>query len=207
MDAQGDMNQRDGSPGRAGVASPTGGVFSATLSKDEFASELERCRRTLWTIAAAVLNNRSAAEDCLQEAALVAMGKLAEFDRGTSFAAWMGQIVRFVALNEGRKRQRQRAVSLEHHGDDQHSGQSGREGKLASAIGFDERVSRALESLDDTARSCLLLRTVQDLPYSEIAVALGIPEGTAMSHVHRARQHLRERLSEASARAEERGRA
>jgi len=34
------------------------------------------------------------------------------------------------------------------------------------------------------------------MEYSEISKVLQIPEGTAMSHVHRARQHLRERLAD-----------
>ena len=60
---------------------------------------------------------------------------------------------------------------------------------------FDDGVLRALSSLDETARACLLLRTLLDLPYRDISLALGIPEGTAMSHVHRARGILRRKLS------------
>jgi len=57
---------------------------------------------------------------------------------------------------------------------------------------FDDRVRAALETLPETARQCLLMRTLFDAPYSEIAARLDIPEGTAMSHVHRARRTLRE---------------
>ena len=49
--------------------------------------------------------------------------------------------------------------------------------------------------MEETARACLLLRTLQDMPYREIALALDIAEGTAMSHVHRARMAMRERLA------------
>jgi DNA-directed RNA polymerase specialized sigma24 family protein len=45
----------------------------------------------------------------------------------------------------------------------------------------------------------LLLRTIEQMEYSEISKVLQIPEGTAMSHVHRARQHLRERLADLEA--------
>ncbi|MBT8484154.1 MAG: RNA polymerase sigma factor, partial [Phycisphaerae bacterium] len=61
---------------------------------------------------------------------------------------------------------------------------------------FDDDVLHALDGLEETARACLLLRTVVDLPYKEIARALDVPEGTAMSHVHRARRVLREKLDE-----------
>jgi RNA polymerase sigma-70 factor (ECF subfamily) len=50
--------------------------------------------------------------------------------------------------------------------------------------------------LDEVARACLLLRTVHDMPYKQIAQVLEVPEGTAMSHVHRARQAMRQRLME-----------
>ena len=48
--------------------------------------------------------------------------------------------------------------------------------------------------MSETARSCLLLKTVMELEYREIAVLLDIAEGTAMSHVHRARNRMRELL-------------
>ena len=44
------------------------------------------------------------------------------------------------------------------------------------------------------ARASFLLRSLRGLPYSEIAVLLDIPEGTAMSHVHRSRARMRQRL-------------
>ena len=59
---------------------------------------------------------------------------------------------------------------------------------------FDDRVLAGLNTLEETARACLLLRTLLDMPYREISLALDIPQGTAMSHVYRARRQLRERL-------------
>ena len=60
---------------------------------------------------------------------------------------------------------------------------------------FDDRVLRGLRELSAVQRSALLLRAVLELKYHEIARALEIPEGTAMSHVHRAREVLRARLT------------
>jgi RNA polymerase sigma-70 factor (ECF subfamily) len=53
----------------------------------------------------------------------------------------------------------------------------------------------ALVEVGEVPRACILLRTVEGLAYPEIAKLLGIPEGTAMSHVHRTRQLLRTRLA------------
>ncbi len=177
--------------------------MSATpLSDGEFGRLFEASHKALWAIAVGVVQDRTLAYDIVQEAAVIALGKRHEFDKRTSFSAWAGQIVRFVALNEGRKRNRQRAASIP---------QSSFGGPVASAptplsasggdtrAGFrDPRLASALDALDDTARSCLVMRTVLDMPYPQIAESLGIPEGTAMSHVYRARAALRNALGSLS---------
>jgi RNA polymerase sigma-70 factor (ECF subfamily) len=136
---------------------------------------------------------------------MIAMGKLVQFDADTTFTAWMGQIVRNVALNHARH-VRRRAPSVDPHaleahvGDDLHhqaAPVSGGGTLVTEQEVFDDRVVAALNNLDETARACLLLRTVMDMPYREISLALDIPEGTAMSHVHRARRQLRDTLDPA----------
>src|SRR6185295_11515028 len=89
-------------PGKSSTGAP--------LTPLEFAQRYEESRRTLWYIAAAILGDRTLAHDVVQEAATIAMGKLQDFDKTTNFSAWMGQIVRFVALNEARGRQRRRTT-------------------------------------------------------------------------------------------------
>jgi len=144
----------------------------------------------VWTIAVAILRDSNSADDMVQEATTVALGKLQDFDPRTSFAAWFGQIVRFVSLNESRKRRRSNPQP-----DEVFSGVASRAGASARPA-FDDRVSAALEALDEVPRTCVLMRTLHNMSFAEIAVALGIPEGTAMSHVHRARAHLRGRLAD-----------
>jgi RNA polymerase sigma-70 factor (ECF subfamily) len=152
------------------------------------------------------MGDRSDADDVLQEAAMIAMRKLGDFDPATNFTAWMGEIVRNVARNHGRKRARRRTASADPRmidssrpaprpaAEDPVLDGRGRLGQDQSA--FDDDVLSALNSLDETARTCLLLRTLQDLPYREISLVLGVPEGTAMSHVYRARIAMRKRLTE-----------
>jgi len=167
---------------------------------EEFARRFRDSYRILWLIAAGIVSDRTLAEDVVQEAGMIALGKLDQFREGTSFTAWKGQMVRFVALNQARKSRHRRAAELDPEA--VRSAEVMETVKLTprgdlpkDAEGFDDRVLHALQSLGETARCCLLLRTVQGLEYSEIATALGIPEGTAMSHVHRSRQALRERLA------------
>jgi RNA polymerase sigma-70 factor (ECF subfamily) len=181
------------------------------LTAEEFAARFQQAARVLWAVAAGVLGESSQVEDVLQESAVIALGKLEDFETGSNFTAWMARVVRFVALNHAR-RQRRRATTpvdpLELDLDPRlcdapRASENGRAGAARpSPIGargelpadqadFDDRLLAALTKLRPTARACLLLRVVEELDYKEIAAVLGIPEGTAMSHVHRSRAALR----------------
>jgi len=151
----------------------------------------------------AITQNRAEANDILQEAALVALKKLDQFQAGTNFNAWMGQIVRFTALNSLRNtRNRNTAATNPQEIDQQHFNTREETGDKAMSAGtlpehqtdFDDQIVHALSAVSEVARSCVLLRCVQKLAYSEIAELLTIPEGTAMSHVHRAKKVLRQYL-------------
>lgn len=160
--------------------------------------------RTLWSIAAAVLGRRDDAEDVVQEAVVVALGKRDELSKVQNYTAWLGQIVRFIALNRRRPARIRMA-----DGDEALNvvaadsapplaAVADRDGRLASAADdlFDDNVLRALNALDEMPRACLLLRVLNDLSYREIGAALDIPEGTAMSHVFRARRAMLQRLTD-----------
>jgi RNA polymerase sigma-70 factor (ECF subfamily) len=188
---------RDMSDGIGTAAPSAAGVSSAPLSPQEFGHLFASTSRTLWCIAAAVLGDRHRAHDVVQDAAVIGLSKLGDFKRGTSFASWMGQIVRFVAINEYRKRRRERAATGEVAARDR----ARRDEPSSPASRDDPTLAAAVDGLDETVRTCLLLRTVGELSYKQIAEALGIPEGTAMSHVFRARRSVRDSLAKAEAAA------
>jgi RNA polymerase sigma-70 factor (ECF subfamily) len=114
----------------------------------------------------------------------------------------MGQIVRYVALNALRRRSGRDsapAASMDESGTALHRADEPADPRVLVELSrdqdhFDDEVVAALADLSPMARACLLLRAVQDLDYSELSRLLGIPEGTAMSHVHRARTALRAAL-------------
>lgn len=174
-------------------------------SRAEFAQRFRGSFRKLWLIAAAVSPDRNLADDIVQEAAVVALGKLDQFQPGTNFTAWMGQMVRYVALNQGRRERRRRGQALDDVAEPAATeqdvaperetlGLSMRGALPGTQEHFDDSLIEALSRVSETARACLLLRTLEGLDYAEISQLLEIPEGTAMSHVHRARRLLRERL-------------
>ena len=174
-------------------------------SELEYAARLKEAYRVLWIIAVGILHDPDLAEDAVQEAAIIGLQKRDQFTQGTSFTAWMGQMVRNVSLNSFRKEKRRRTTSIDAEGlADELRGANAAPDVRIGADGmppagqrhFDDRVMKALAALSETARTCLLLRTIEELEYSEISRLLSIPEGTAMSHVHRTRNFLREQLAE-----------
>lgn len=177
----------------------------ATSSPEEFAARFQESARVLWLIAVGIIGDRTRAEDVVQEAAVIALSKLDQFKAGTHFTAWMGQIVRYVALNHARREHRP-AYSLDGDDADWAAPAAAEAPDPATRLTprgelppdqdwFDDRVMRALKNLGEIPRACLLLRVIEGLEYAEIARLLDIPEGTAMSHVHRTRQFLREKLA------------
>lgn len=169
------------------------------MSPQEFGAHFRASARILWLIAVGIVGDTAEAEDVVQEAAMVAYRKLDQFQPGTSFRAWSGTIVRNVALNSLRSTRRRRGtvgdLADANHTMTVLNSPGHGNGALPSDKVLDSRVAGALADLGDVARACLLLRTVGELHYSEIATFLAIPEGTAMSHVHRARAFLRDRLA------------
>lgn len=153
-----------------------------------------------------MIGDTTYAEDIVQEAAVIAFEKSGEFATGSHFGAWLAEIVRRCALNYRRKMGNRKTrpadprglASVESHLATRNmvlpfSPESGTLSESQTA--FDDNVVRALWQLSDDSRCCLLLRTVLDLSYAEISELMGIPEGTAMSHVHRSKLKMRTQLS------------
>ena len=142
----------------------------------------------------------------MQESALIALGKLHQFEVNTNFDAWMAQIVRNVANNARRKRARRR--SLNANGSIPKSAPAPTQAgesldgehlefgiRFSVTVDFDDNVLEALQNLDEIPRTCLLMRIILGHSYREIASTLDIAEVTAMSHVHRSRKRLRDALA------------
>jgi RNA polymerase sigma-70 factor, ECF subfamily len=175
------------------------------LDVESFAAQLTECYQHCWLVAAAITGDRVESDDIVQEAALIALGKRHEFTAGTNFSAWMSQIVRLTALNYAKKSIRRGSVVTDPMAIDRDTAANTKEGfesvtpqgqLLDNQADFDDDVLVALGEVGEEARACLLLRVVRRLSYGEISRTLHIPEGTAMSHVHRAKHLMRQRLKE-----------
>lgn len=184
------------------------GKLSCDPAVAEIAAHYKQAYPRLIAVAAGVLGRREGSEDIVQDAAGIAVTKRQRFANTAEFVAWMIGVVRRCALNERRKTQRRRTfptdpVTIQGVADRTPREPlpiDGSSGELAAGqVSFDDQLLAALEGLQADARCCLLLRTVHEMSYAEISALLGIPSGTAMSHVHRSRRYLRDRLGAAEA--------
>lgn len=181
-------------PARAG-SDPSVPARTSRLGRDEFARLYEEHWRLFWCAAMSVVGDRALAQDVVQQSAMIALERLDQFTPDTSFTAWMIAIVRNTALNEARKRARRRTGNAD-AGVLESAPRAATSAQMnTSDPVFDQHLLSALDTLDETVRTCLLMRVVADMPYRQIALALCIPEGTVASHVHRARAALRTELS------------
>jgi RNA polymerase sigma-70 factor (ECF subfamily) len=136
------------------------------------------------------------AEDLVQETLLRAYRSIGTFD-GAYPRAWLLTILRNANLNANRRR---RPELL----DDQDAaferlaatGGAGAETpeEIVTGEAFDGAVSQALAALPERFRQVVELVDVDGLSYAEASRVLGIPEGTVMSRLHRARGRMRHRL-------------
>lgn len=155
-------------------------------------------------IAAGITGEMADAEDIVQHAYSIAIEKNQSFDSRDKFLGWLAGIVKYCALNFRRKNVRRKTNSvdpseIQKFVVDRNSVETAAkiDPKDLESIkdSFDDDVMRALGNISDDARTCILLRSVENLSYKEIAALMRIPEGTAMSMVHRARTSLRRDLA------------
>ena len=137
--------------------------------------------------ARALLRDRDAAEDLLQDVLARAWSRLHLWQSGTNMRTWLFAIMHNLHANlvRGRKR-RPAAVALEPQL--AHLAEPARQHEDLELAALD----RALGELPDEQRAVLLLVGLEGLSYQEAAELLAIPIGTVMSRLHRGRERLRQ---------------
>ena len=133
------------------------------------------------------------AEDVVQEAYLRAFQFFDGFHGGNS-RAWLLTIVRHTCYTWLRKNRAHESVVFDEELDFVESSVSAEELVLQNT---DRQLLRqALEELPVEFREVIVLRELEDLSYKEIASIVGVPLGTVMSRLARARHRLQESLTQ-----------
>jgi RNA polymerase sigma-70 factor (ECF subfamily) len=160
---------------------------------DEDSREFERFARphaaAALRLARTLVRNEADAQDVLQDSFLRAFRHFRGFS-GESPRAWLLSIVRNVSFTLWRKRERDDPGDFEPPTlDGEPDPSPSAEARLLEACDA-EQVHAALDRLPSLHREVLVLREMEDCSYREIADILGVPIGTVMSRLSRARSQL-----------------
>jgi RNA polymerase sigma-70 factor, ECF subfamily len=144
-----------------------------------------------YAVALAELGDTRDAEDAAQDTFIQALERLEECRDPSKFGAWVRTISRNRARSLGRRKRVRQAEPLETAYEAAGTSDPGRD---MERLELREHLERALATLKPVQRQVIVLHDLEGLKHGEIAMDLGIPEGTVRSHLHFARRALRELL-------------
>ena len=183
--------------------------MGAYLAGDVAAFEelMRRHERPLWTFVRRFVADGATAEDVLQEVFLRVVRAAADWKGDAKVSTWMYTIARNLCTDHARRAVHRRAQSLDaptRGGDDGGSGPALGERVAARTAGTERvalnrelgaHIDRAVDALPHDQREVFLMREVMDLPFAEIAQAVGASEPTVKSRMRYALEKLRDALA------------
>jgi RNA polymerase sigma-70 factor (ECF subfamily) len=149
----------------------------------------------VYTLARYLLRDSADAEDAAQECYLRALRYFGTF-RGTEIKPWLFAILRNICHGEFARRSHV-TLAVDDTADDAedaaplwHEEQASPETEMLGQRDA-ATIRRLVAELPDPFREAIVLREINDLSYREIADVVGVPVGTVMSRIARARSMLR----------------
>lgn len=167
-----------------------------------YATEVLPLRSELVSLALRYTRNASDAEDLAQDTMMRAYGAWDRFEAGTNCRAWLFRILTNSFISGYRRNKRHQRFTHE-NGDDASTALYGEVGQrcvapdrklIAESLG--DEVSTALNSLADDYRQVVEMADLGGDRYKDIANKLGLPIGTVMSRLFRARRQLETLLAD-----------
>jgi RNA polymerase sigma factor (sigma-70 family) len=142
------------------------------------------------------------AKDLVQDTYLKAYRFIESFQKGTNAKAWLFRILKNSFIIDYRKKSKEpskvdyQEVETYYNSEevDRQITPDLRVDSLKDMIG--DEISNALNSLDVDFRTVIILCDLEGFKYDEMAKILDIPIGTVRSRLHRARNLLKEKLSQ-----------
>lgn len=147
-------------------------------------------------VAQSLTRNRADAEDLVQDTLVRAYKAIERFD-GRFPRAWLLTILRNTHINRNRRRRpellRDPDTQLERLAQSPESDEASQPDRFVD-LEFDADLEVALAGLTAPFAEVIELVDIDGLAYAEAAEVLGVPIGTVMSRLHRARKKIREQL-------------
>jgi RNA polymerase sigma-70 factor (ECF subfamily) len=155
-------------------------------------AEMEACIPALRRYAAALLRNAQEVDDLVHDCLVRALDRLHTHREDAELRPWLFAIMHNLFVSRIRRIKRRGVMQPIDDADLAALGQrANQEDPLRR-----QDLMRALEELPEEQRSVLLLVAVEDLSYADTARILGVPIGTVMSRLSRAREKLRRSMGE-----------
>ena len=146
-------------------------------------------QRRAYAVARAIVGTHEDAEDVVQETFLHAHKALPRFRPEQGFGAWLHRIAANASLDLLRRRKVRAAEPLPSR-----IAMPFRD--PAERADLRDRLEAGLALLSERQRAVIVLHDVEGFKHAEIGEMLGIPEGTARSDLHHARQLMRRELDD-----------
>ena len=150
------------------------------MDSHQILEHIPRLRR----YARALLGDRYAADDLVQDTLERAWNKYHLWRPGSDLRAWLFTIMHNVFVNQVRSKRSEIEKTMEELPDVAVRATQSDSLEIAD-------VERALRALPDEQREVLLLVSIEEMTYDEASRALAIPIGTVMSRLSRARERMR----------------
>jgi len=151
--------------------------------RDRLIACIPRLRR----YASALLGDRTGADDLVQDTMERGWKKLSTWQRGSDMRAWLFGIMHNLHVDQVRK------PSLPTEELDEDTPAMVSHHQVSDGLEVRD-LDTALRSLPPEQREILLLVALEEMSYEEVAATLGLPLGTVMSRLSRARQKLRAQM-------------
>jgi len=184
-------------------------LMSAYRAGDVRAFErlLARHEKPIWNFLRRSVRDVAAAEDLLQEVFLRVVKSADEWKGTAKVSTWLYTIARNLCVDHARRAVHRKAASLDSpaHGADPeatatlHDRLPSTDAPADAQVADREariRIDRAIAALPDEQREVFLMREVMEMPFAEIAAAVGTSEPTVKSRMRYALEKLRAALAE-----------
>jgi RNA polymerase sigma-70 factor (ECF subfamily) len=148
--------------------------------------------RRVFNVAYKFVGRHDEAEDLTQDVFLKVFRSLATFDRRANFQTWLISVSRNLCIDHYRSVRKEReTIDRDVRSDDLASASPDVSPLVAlERRDLAEQLREALRHLPETLRAAVVMRDMQELSYQEIALRLGLPEGTVKSRINRGRHEL-----------------
>lgn len=176
--------------------------YSEKDKLDIFTNEFMPHINSMYNFAYRLTLDADDSKDLVQDTYLKAFRFIDSFQQGTNAKAWLFRILKNSFINDYRKKSKEpskidyQEVETFYNSEDvdRQITPDLRVESLQDMIG--DEITIALNSLDVDFRTVIILCDLEGFKYEEMAKILDIPIGTVRSRLHRARNLLKEKLSE-----------